>query len=587
MRETLGKLLRNLVDRIAGGGPAARSQPGPRSTHPLPSFDLHELFDFLVAGVRDYAIFLLDPGGYVRSWNAGAERIKGYQADEILGQHFARFYESEAILAGKPDSELRAAQATGRFEDEGWRLRKDSSRFWANVVITVLRNNDGNTRGYLKITRDLTERKASEERLRQANTQLEIRVEERTAELVSTNWQLAATNSRLQAEVVERKRAEEALKEADRRKNEFIAMLSHELRNPLACLRNALFLKELQSGNQDDARETQAVMERQVDQLVRLVDDLLDVSRIVQGRIELRKQRVKIGEVLGRAVDTIRPVIDAHGHDLDISLPPEPLLVEGDAVRLVQILINLLENAALYQWGAGRIWLSAKREDDWIVVRVRDSGMGISATLLPHIFETFVQDERPLARSQGGMGIGLTLVRRLAKLHGGTVTAHSEGPGRGSEFVVRVPALVLPPEGEGEPVREHPAQSLIPSRERVPVLVVDDNVDAAMSLAGLLTKLGYEARTVFDGPSALEAARSAHPSVILLDIGLPGMDGYEVAKQLRSEPRFRSVLLAAVTGYGLDEDRKRSREAGFDRHFTKPVDLAAVRDFLAAAVPSA
>lgn len=460
MRETLGKLLRNLADRIAGGGPAARSQPGPRSTHSLPSFDLHELFDPLVAGVRDYAIFFLDPGGHVRSWNAGAERIKGYRADEILGHHFAQFYESEAVLAGKPDSELRAAQATGRFEDEGWRLRKDGSRFWANVVITVLRNNDGNTRGYLKITSDLTERKASEERLRQANAHLEIRVEERTAELASTNWQLAATNSRLQAEVVERKRAEEALKEVDRRKNEFIAMLSHELRNPLACLRNALLLKVLQSGNQDDARETQAVMERQVDQLVRLVDDLLDVSRIVQGRIELRKQRVEIGEVLGRAVDTIRPVIDTHGHDLDISLPPEPLLVEGDAVRLVQILINLLENAALYQWGAGRIWLSAQREDDWIVVRVRDSGMGISATLLPHIFETFVQDERPLARSQGGMGIGLTLVRRLAKLHGGTVTAHSEGPGRGSEFVVRVPALVLPPEGEGEPVREHPAQSL-------------------------------------------------------------------------------------------------------------------------------
>ncbi len=244
-------------------------------------------------------------------------------------------------------------------------------------------------------------------------------------------------------------------------------------------------------------------------------------------------QRVEIGEVLGRAVDTIRPVIDAHGHDLDISLPPEPLFVEGDAVRLVQILINLLENAALYQYGAGRIWLSAQREGDWIVVRVRDSGMGISATLLPHIFETFVQDERPLARSQGGMGIGLTLVRRLAKLHGGTVTAHSEGPGRGSEFVVRVPALVLPPEGEGEPVREHPAKSRIPSRERVSVLVVDDNVDAAMSLAGLLNKLGYETQTAFDGPSALEAARSAHPSVILLDIGLPGMDGYEVAKRLR------------------------------------------------------
>ena len=439
----------------------------------------------------------------------------------------------------------------------------------------------------MKITRDLTERKASEERLRQANAHLEIRVEERTAELASTNWQLAATNSRLQAEVVERKRAEEALKEADRRKNEFIAMLSHELRNPLACLRNALLLKELQSGNQDDARETQAVMEHQVDQLVRLVDDLLDVSRIVQGRIELRKQRVEIGEVLGRAVDTIRPVIDAHGHDLDISLPPEPLFVEGDAVRLVQILINLLENAALYQWGAGRIWFSAsaKTTGSWYGCGTR--GWASGATLLPHIFETFVQDERPLARSQGGMGIGLTLVRRLAKLHGGTVTAHSEGPGTRQRVRGATARARLAARGRGGTGSGAPRQSRIPSRERVSVLVVDDNVDAAMSLAGLLNKLGYETRTAFDGPSALEAARSAHPSVILLDIGLPGMDGYEVAKRLRSEPLFRSVPLAAVTGYGQDEDRKRAREAGFDRHFTKPVDLAAVRDFLAAAVPSA
>ena len=481
---------------------------------------------------------------------------------------------------------MQAAQATGRFEDEGWRLRKDGSRFWANVVITALRNDEGTTSGYLKITRDLTERKESEERLRQANANLESRVEERTAELASTNWQLAAANDRLQSEVMERQLAEEALKEADRRKNEFIAMLGHELRNPLACLRNALLIMELEGGNRDDGGETRAIMERQVDQLARLVDDLLDVSRIVHGRIELRKSREAIDEIVGRAVDTIRNVVETRGHTLDISLPSQPLFIEADGARLVQILTNLLENAAVYQDAPGKIWLSASREGDTIEFRVRDSGIGIKASLLPHVFETFVQDDRPLARSQGGLGIGLSLVKRLAELHRGTVTAHSEGPGRGSEFVVRLPAPDPEPENEGKPSPSQPAKSPVPTPKRVSVLVVDDNVDAAVSLASILNRLGYETQTAFDGPSALEAARSAPPSVILLDIGMPGMDGYEVARRLRAESLFRYVPLAAVTGYGQDEDRKRAREAGFDRHFTKPVDVAAVRDFLSAAVPS-
>ena len=586
MRETLGRLLRNLADRLAGSDPASASHPGAQPSGSQTPADVQGLFAPLVAGVRDYAIFRLDADGHVRSWNAGAERIKGYRADEILGRHFSRFYDEESIKAGKPESELRGP---GDWTVRGGRLakRKDGSRFWANVLITALRDQDGTINGYLKITQDLTERKESEERLRQANANLESRVEERTAELASTNRQLAAANSRLQSEVIERQHAEEALKEADRRKNEFIAMMSHELRNPLACLRNALLLMELQGEDGDGAGETHAMMERQVEQLTGIVDDLLDVSRIVRGRFELRKSRVAFGDLIGRAVDAIRAVIDSHGHELDISLPPEPLFVEGDSTRLVQVLTNLLENAALYQKGPGKIWLSARREGDRVVVRVRDAGMGIEPSLLPHVFETFVQDERPLARTQGGMGIGLTLVRRLVELHGGTVTAESEGRGRGSEFVVRLPALDSPAGDGNEAVQESQPPGPVPPHSRVSVLVVDDNVDAALTLAALLNKLGYDSQTAFDGPSALDAARSARP------VGHPPRhrtagDGRIRGGEARCAPNRSSVMSRWLRSPATVRTRiaHRAREAGFDRHFTKPVDVAAVRDFLAAAAPT-
>jgi two-component system CheB/CheR fusion protein len=457
----------------------------------------------------------------------------------------------------------------GRFEDEGWRVRKDGSQFWANVVITALKDRDGRLIGFSKVTRDLTERKRAEDELRQAHDSLEQRVRERTAEL-------AATNATLRAEVEERRRLEEELHhrvaelaEADRHKNEFLAMLAHELRNPLAPIRNAVQILKMPGADRRTIDQAREMMDRQLQHLVRLVDDLLDVSRIMRGKISLDRQPVDLATIVGRAVETAQPVIDAHGHLLTVELPDRPVMLGADLVRLAQVLSNLLTNAAKYTERAGRIWLTATAEGDEVICRVRDTGIGIASDLLPRVFDPFVQAERSLARSLGGLGVGLTLVKRLVEMHGGTVEAHSEGLGLGSEFVVRLPARWTEPVGApGAPA----GPAIAADRARRRVLVVDDNVDAADSAAMLLRLWGHEVQTVYDGLAVLQAVRDFRPEVILLDIGLPGMTGYEVAQQLRAQPGLGSVVLAAMTGYGQDEDRRRSRAAGFNHHLTKPLD---------------
>jgi PAS domain S-box-containing protein len=384
--------------------------------------------------------------------------------------------------------------------------------------------------------------------------------------------------------VTRRKLAEDALKEADRRKDEFLAMLSHELRNPLAALRNALHLLTMPGADAAIVGRARGVMERQVHHLVRLVDDLLDVSRIMRDKIELRKEPVDLADVVARAVEAARPVIDARGQDLTVRLPPEPVRLEADPVRLAQVVGNLLNNSAKFTAGAGRIALTAAREGEEVVVRVRDTGVGIPADLLPQVFDAFVQADRSLDRSQGGLGIGLTLVRRLVELHGGRAEAHSAGPGQGSEFVVRLPAR----KDEGgrrkdESEGRSDSSFLLPpsSLPRRRVLVVDDNVDAADSLALLLRLAGHDVRVAHDGPSALEAARAERPDAVFLDLGMPGMDGYEVARRLRQESGLDGVRLVALTGWGQDEDRRRTQEAGFDQHLVKPAGLAAVQAVLA------
>jgi PAS domain S-box-containing protein len=381
-------------------------------------------------------------------------------------------------------------------------------------------------------------------------------------------------------DVDDRKRAEEALRDADRRKNEFLAALAHELRNPLAPVRTGLEVMRANGDAPAAVRPVREMMERQVAQMARLIDDLMDVARITRGKITLRPEPTDLAAVVAAAVEASAPLVEAGGHRLTVALPPAPVRLTADPARLTQVLSNLLSNAAKYTDPGGRIWLSAGRvpgaADPALELRVRDNGVGIPAGMLARVFDPFTQVDGAADRSRDGLGIGLTLVRTLVELHGGTVEARSDGPGTGSEFVVRLPLGAGP-----EPAPPPPAPAPPPGPPRR-VLVVDDNEDAADTLAALLSLTGHEARAAYDGPAALAAAGEFRPEVVLTDLGMPGMDGYELARRFRAEPAFRGVVLVAVTGWGQDEDRRRTAEAGFDHHLVKPVAPDAVRRLLAA-----
>ena len=369
----------------------------------------------------------------------------------------------------------------------------------------------------------------------------------------------------------------EQLLEAERRKDEFLATLAHELRNPLAPLRNAVEVMQRTDDHADQQVEARQIVARQVRQMVRLIDDLLDVSRITRGKLELRHERVPFSTVLHDAVETSRPVLEAKRHELSIVLPDEQIDVDGDPTRLAQVFSNLLNNAAKFTEPGGRVTVSAQREGEVLVVRVRDTGIGIPSDMLPRIFDMFTQVDTGPARSQSGLGIGLTIVKRIVELHGGTVDAHSGGPGRGSEFVVRLRvAAPLPSSAVSSTQRIEPAVAA--SRRRV--LVVDDNEDAAKSLSMFLELMEHEVRCAYDGRAALRLGAEQKPDVILLDIGLPELDGYEVAHRIRQQAWGKDVILIALTGWGQDEDRRRSREAGFDLHLTKPFDPNALEQLL-------
>jgi PAS domain S-box-containing protein len=355
------------------------------------------------------------------------------------------------------------------------------------------------------------------------------------------------------------------LAEADVRKNEFLAMLAHELRNPLAPIRNAVQIMKL-SQDQETVRHSLSLMERQLEQMVRLVDDLMDASRISRGKVELRKARVDLTAVVKNAVESSRPFIEKMGHDLIVTFPEQPVIVDGDSTRLAQIFMNLLNNAAKYNERGGCIDLAVEAEGDIAKVSVKDSGIGIVADQLPHIFDMFTQLDRSLEKSQGGLGIGLTLVKRLVEMHGGSVTASSEGTDKGSVFVVLLPTV---PNGIVAPV-EPPKEAAPQSSLRI--LNVDDNRDAADSLAMLLNMMGNKTRTAYDGEEGVKAASEFRPDVVLLDIGLPKLNGFDACRRIREGSWGKKVLLIAVTGMGQDEDRQRSKEAGFDHHMVKPVD---------------
>jgi PAS domain S-box-containing protein len=905
--------------------------------------DEAEQLRLLVHGTTEYAIFMLDPQGRIASWNAGAERLKGYKVNEIIGQHFSQFYPQEALDRGWPDHELKVATAEGRFEDEGWRVRKDGSQFWANVVITALKDEHGELRGFSKITRDMTERKKSEEnarhlveqttarRVAEENSRLieeqrerlrvtlasigdavistdgagrvdflnpvaerlvgwnseeaanqslpdvfrivnegsrqpvenpalralkegvvvglanhtiliardgkERPIDDSAAPIRDTNgnvigsvlvfrdisekkraqqvlresegrfrglmeqapfsvqvftpdgrtvgvnraweelWgvtldQLADYNvledPQLEAKGISRylrrafdgepveipaieydpgqtipnrsrhkdpkrwvsavayplkdesgiirevvlvhqditarrraeeerdrftflvqnshdfigmcdmdfrpffvnregirlvgfdsleqalstpvldfffpedqaflteqffphvirdgfgeveirfrhfksgepiwftysvlalrdgdgkpngfatisrditrlKQANEALQQADRRKDEFLATLAHELRNPLAPIRNSLQVLKMPRVDAEMAAQTREMMERQVHHLVRLVDDLLDVSRVMRGKIELRRERVELATIIARAVETAKPLIEVQGHQLEIRVANESLLVDADPVRLTQVFGNLLTNAAKYTEPHGQVWLSADRDGEQALLTIRDTGIGIAPDMLPHVFELFVQADQATTKAHGGLGIGLTLAKNLVEMHGGRIEAHSGGLGKGSEFTIYLPLLAL--QASALEAKTGNSSDHVIRNTGHRLLVVDDNHDAAITLSMLLRLQGHEVRVAHNGLSALEVAASFRPDLIFLDLGMPGMDGYEVARRIRQSPGLEATILAALTGWGQPDDRRRTAEAGFDHHLVKPVEPKAIESLLAA-----
>jgi PAS domain S-box-containing protein len=491
-----------------------------------------EMFRLLVESVTDYAIFILDPTGRVATWNAGAERFKGYRAEEIINRHFSVFYPEEDVRAGKCELELEGAAADGRFEDEGWRLRKDGTRFWANVVITALRDTTGKLVGFGKVTRDLTERRRTEE--------------ERAA--------------RLSAE------------HANKTKDEFLAILGHELRNPLAPIVSALQLLKLR-GDSQSVREHQ-IIERQVNQMSRLVDDLLDVSRISQGKIELKREPIELRDPLAKAVEIAIPLFERKSQVLDVVVPEEALRVVGDDARLVQVFTNLLTNASKYTPEGGHVTLSVRHEGPRFAVEIRDDGDGIPPELLPRVFELFVQGEQDVARPAGGLGVGLTLVRALVELHGGSIEAHSAGRGKGSAFVVYLDAAPLPAGASPARMQRTTPASLPPTGYRV--LIVDDNEDARVLLADILRVIGHDVQTAPDAREALDVVARFAPQFALLDIGLPEIDGFELAERIRATPGGLDTRLVAISGYGQAADKARAAMAGFDAHLTKPVEVRQV-----------
>jgi PAS domain S-box-containing protein len=489
-----------------------------------------EQFRLLVDSVKDYAIFILTPEGRVATWNAGAQAIKGYAASEIIGESFSRFYEPDAIARGWPQHELALARSSGRFEDEGWRVRKDGSRFWASVVITALHAPDGQLRGFAKVTRDLTTRRRIEE-----------------------------------------------LQRAERQMNDFLAMLGHELRNPLAPMRTALEILERGPGDRNAEAYARGVLSRQLRHVVRLVDDLLDVSRITRGKIDLKLEPLDLNDIVRDSAAPMQPMIEANGQTLEIAVPDRPTPVLADETRMAQVVSNLVSNAHKYTPDGGRIAIRVHHDQDHAMLEVIDDGIGIAPHLLPLVFDPFIQGERSIDRKEGGLGIGLTLVKRLVEMHGGTVVATSRGEGLGSTFSVRLP-MRRPPEqlapGAEDDAATHAA-------ERLRVLVVDDNDDVAGSMAMLLRMLGHEVETARDGVQAISRALATIPDVILLDIGLPRMSGYDVARALRSQPALRHTTIVACTGYGREDDRERALGSGFDRHAIKPLDVDTLSDILA------
>jgi PAS domain S-box-containing protein len=643
-----------------------------------------EPFRLLVESVRDYAIFMLDPGGHVVTWNTGAELIKGYRADEIIGEHFSKFYPPEAAARGHPANELKVATEVGRFEEEGWRVRKDGTRFWANVVITALRDRSGKLVGFGKVTRDLTQRRAHEEELKQSEERFRLLVERlneyavfmldvngyvatwnsgaerikgytaadiigrhfsvfypkevaasgypeyelKTAasegSFVDQGWRIRKDGSRFWAHVTitalrddagrlrgfakltrdmtEPKRTEaleaagahrEALLEAERTarieaqraakvKDEFLASLSHELRTPLNAIlgwAQVLRTKGAHERSADDIDRAMEIIERNARAQVRLIDDLLDLSRIMSGRMRLDVQEVGLVDVVQSTVDSIEPTAQAKGVKLDAVLDPQGGVVSGDAARLQQVFWNLLTNAVKFTPKGGRVQVILQRVNSHIEVSVADTGIGIAADYLPHVFERFSQADTSRQRKQGGLGLGLAISKQLVELHGGSIHAKSLGEGKGATFIVHLPLAIS--RNAAKPAGVHPTagesgESVpMPRLDGIRVLIVDDESDARDLIQRVLEGQGANVSTAPSGFEALELLQRDSADVVISDIGMPDMDGYQFMRRMRAaEPKGSRIPALALTAFARADDRKQAILAGYQAHLAKPFDMA-------------
>ena len=658
----------------------------PDSKPPLAGDDLRrseERFRLLVESVRDYAIFMLDQQGHVLTWNAGAERFKGYRADEIIGSHFSRFYPPEALARGLPAEELEVASRVGSFEDEGWRVRKDGSLFWANVVITAMRNQSGELVGYAKVTRDLTQRRNHEEALRQSEERFrlmvegvadyaifmldvngrvatwnvgaqrikgygadeivgqhfsifypqeakdsgwpehELRVAAETGRFVDTGWRIRKDGTafwanvtitamrdesgrligfaKLSRDMTESKRVEAietehqqreeildaernarmAAQRATRIKDEFLATLSHELRTPLSSILGwtQILLKGLTT-SPDDQRRAIEVIDRNARAQVQLIDDLLDLSRIMTGKLRLDLQQVAMLDIVQAALDSATPAAASKDIRLRSLLDPSRMMVNGDAGRLQQVVWNLLTNAIKFTPKGGQVQVLLQRVNSHIELSVADNGIGIPESFIGQVFDRFSQRDSSSTRKHGGLGLGLAICRQLVELHGGIIRAASPGEGQGATFFVELPLSIMQVEAERD--RTHPTAEAheadgvtLPRLDGVHAVVIDDEPDARDLLTRVLEDQGAVVTSFDSAPAALEALRSSRPAVIVSDVGMPGMDGYQMMRTLRaSEPRDSRIPALALTAFARAEDRKRSLVAGFQAHLAKPFDVA-------------
>jgi PAS domain S-box-containing protein len=519
---------RPLTDKVASAVPVHTSA------------DLQQIHErALLAAIvdsSDDAIVSKTLEGRILSWNRGARRIFGYEPDEVIGKPITIIIPPELHAEEKQIlDKLRRGERIDHFDTV--RVTKDGRRIAISLTVSPVRAADGTVIAASKVARDISDRKLAEQRLQQS---------------------------------------EEALRLADRRKDEFMALLAHELRNPLAPIRYALAANRKPGRTPEQLRQAEEIIERQVTHMSRLLDDLLDVSRITRGALELKKTRTELTSIIGAAIETARPTLEAKHHNLVLDLPTQPVQLEGDVVRLAQVFSNLLINAVKYTDPGGQIHLRAHQESGSVVVSVIDNGIGISAELLPRVFTMFFQSDQAIERAEGGLGVGLSLVRGLVMLHGGSVQARSKGPGKGSEFTVRLPAGAPLPECLDT---EMGTESLA-ANAGLKILVVDDNRDAADTCAMLLEASGHHVQTAYTARQALELARTFRPHALLLDIGLPDIDGYKLAQQVRATPWGRSAILVAVTGWGQEQDRLRAVEAGFDQHLVKPISAETVESLL-------